>query len=251
MNRLQNKIAVITGGNSGIGKGIAQHFLQEGAKVVIFGRDQASLDQAQRDMQNQILAIRGDVTNTDDLKNLYQQTLSHYGKIDIVIANAGVGGKRIPVADVNEADFDEMLNINYRGAYFTVRYALDYLNPRASIILIASCSATLTLKHHSLYAPTKAAVAKVAKNFAYDLAEKQIRVNSISPGYIKTAIFDARLAANPDYLKRKEENIPLKRIGSPQDIANAALFLASDEASYITGIDLLVDGGMSAAFPER
>jgi NAD(P)-dependent dehydrogenase (short-subunit alcohol dehydrogenase family) len=251
MKRLQNKVAVITGGNSGIGKGIAQHFFNEGAKVAILGRNQALLDQAAYEMQNEILAIQGDVTNTADLKNLYEKTLHRFGRIDIVIANAGVGGKRFPIQDVEETEFNEMLNINYRCAYFTAKYSLDYLNAGASIIFIASCSAFITLKNHTLYAPTKAAMVKLAKNLAYDLAEKQIRVNSISPGYIKTPIFDQRLQSDPDYLKKREENIPLKRIGTPKDIANAALFLASEESSYITGIDLLVDGGMSNAFPER
>jgi len=251
MKRLQNKVAVITGGNSGIGKGIAQHFFNEGAKVVIFGRNQASLDKTSQEMQNEILAVQGDVTKTSDLKKLYEKTLHHFGKIDIVIANAGIGGKRFPIEDVKELDFNEMLNINYRGAYFTALYSLEYLNAGASIIFIASCSASITFKNHSLYAPTKAALVKLAKNLAYDLAEKQIRVNSISPGYIKTPLFDQRLQSDPDYLKKREENIPLKRIGTPKDIAQAALFLAGEESSYITGIDLLVDGGLSNAFPER
>lgn len=251
MKRLQNKVAVITGGNSGIGKGIAQHFFNEGAKVVIFGRNQASLDKTSQEMQNEILAVQGDVTKTSDLKKLYEKTLHHFGKIDIVIANAGIGGKRFPVQEVKELDFNEMLDINYRGAYFTARYSLDYLNEHASIIFIASCSASITFKNHSLYAPAKAALVKLAKNLAYDLAEKQIRVNSISPGYIKTPRFDQRLQSDPDYLKKREENIPLRRLGSTKDIAQAALFLASEESSYITGIDLLVDGGLSNAFPER
>ena len=249
MKRLHNKVAVVTGGNSGIGKGIANHFLQEGAKVVIFGRNQELLDQAKAEMENQILAIQGDVTNTADLKNLYAQTFSHYGKCDILVVNSGVG-ERIHVENTTEEKFDYMVNINYRGAFFTVRYALEYLNPRASIILMASCGATITLKRHSIYASTKAAIIKLAKTFAYDLADKSIRVNSISPGYVRTPIFDERLKADPDYLQRREANIPLKRIGTPQDIAQAALFLASDEASYITGVDLLVDGGYAASFSE-
>lgn len=249
MKRLQNKVAVITGGNSGIGKGIAQHFVNEGAKVVIFGRDPETLAQASQEMENKILVVQGDVTNTDDLKNLYNQTAAHFGKIDILVSNAG-WGTRIHAEDATEEDFDYMVNINYRGAYFTVRYALDYLNPHASIILIGSCGATLTLKRHSIYTSTKAAVVKLAKTLAYDLADRSIRVNCISPGYVKTPIFAERLITDPTYLSRREAHIPLKRIGTPQDIANAALFLASDEASYITGIDLLVDGGYSSSFVE-
>lgn len=249
MKRLQNKVAIVTGGNSGIGKGIAKHFLNEGAKVVIFGRNQELLNQAEEEMENKILSVQGDVTKTQDLINLYEKTLSHYGKVDILIVNSGVG-ERLHIENVSEENFDYMVDINYRGAFFTVRYALDYLNAHASIILIASCGATITLKRHSVYASTKAAVVKLAKNFAYDLADRSIRVNSISPGYIETPIFDERLEKDPDYLKRREANIPLKRIGVPQDVANAALFLASEEASYITGVDLLVDGGYCASFTE-
>ncbi|MBA3661701.1 MAG: glucose 1-dehydrogenase [Gammaproteobacteria bacterium] len=249
MTRLKNKVAIITGGNSGIGKGIAKHFLAEGAQVVIFGRNQQSLDQAKEELGDPLLVVQGDVTNTQHLENLYKQTLLQYGQCDILVANAGVG-ERIHIDNATEENFDRMVDSNYRGTFFTVRHALTYLNPRASIILIASCGATITLKRHSIYASTKAAIVKLAKSFAYDLADRSIRVNSISPGYVKTPIFDERLRSDPGYLSRREANIPLKRIGTPQDIANAALFLASDESSYITGIDLLVDGGYSASFPE-
>jgi NAD(P)-dependent dehydrogenase (short-subunit alcohol dehydrogenase family) len=249
MKRLQDKVAVITGGNSGIGQGIAKHFLHEGAKVAILGRQQTTLARTQQALGNEVLAIAGDVTQTSDLKNLYTQVHDQFGKIDILIVNAGVG-ERLHIENVTEEKFDKMVNTNYRGAYFTVRYALDYLNHPASIVFIASCAATITLKHHSVYASNKAAVVKLAKNLACDLAKYHIRVNSISPGYIKTPIFDERLKTNPDYLKRREANVPLRRIGTPQDIANAALFLASEEASYITGVDLLVDGGYCVSFSE-
>lgn len=250
MKRLQDKVAVITGGNSGIGKGIAKHFHAQGAKVVIFGRNERTLNEAKQEMGDDVLAIQGDITSTEDLKNLYEKTQAHYGKIDILVANSGVA-ERLPIEAVEEDSFDYMVNINYRGVFFTVKYALPYLNDNASIILMSSCAASITLKHHSVYASTKAAVTKLAKNFAYDLADRLIRVNSLSPGYIETPIFDTRLATDPNYLKRRESSIPLKRIGNPQDIANAALFLASSESSYITGIDLLVDGGYTASFAEQ
>lgn len=249
MNRLQGKVAVVTGGNSGIGKGIAASFYKEGAKVVILGRNKETLDQASKEMDNKILAMQGDVTNSEDLKKLYKTTLSEYGKIDILVANSGVA-ERIPLEKVREKDFDYMVDINYRGAFFTVQYALEYLNNNASVILIASCAAAVTIKSHSVYSSTKAALVKLAKNFAFDLSDRLIRVNSISPGFIETPIFGKRLESDPDYLKNKGKNIPLKRIGEPEDIANAAVFLGSDEASYITGIDLLVDGGLSASFAE-
>jgi NAD(P)-dependent dehydrogenase (short-subunit alcohol dehydrogenase family) len=242
MKRLQNKVAVVTGGNSGIGKGIAKHFLQEGAKVVIFGRNLETLNEAKAEMGNQVLAIQGDVTQHDDLKKLFQETEKHYGKIDSLIVNSGVAD-RVHLSKATEDQFDHMVDINYRGAYFTVHYALDHLKPGASVIMISSCVATITIKNHSIYSSTKAATVKLTKNFACDLADRKIRVNSISPGYVETPIFAERLKTDPDYLKRKEAGIPLKRIGQPEDIAHAALFLSSDEASYITGVDLLVDGG--------
>ncbi len=182
------------------------------------------------------------------MHKLYATTLQQFGKIDALVVNSGIG-ERISVTHVSEEKFDAMANINYRGAYFTVKYALDYLNPNASIIMIASASAHVTVKNQSVYASTKAALLQMTKNFSFDLAERQIRVNSISPGYIKTPIFTSRLQANPAYLEEKLQYIPLKRIGEPGDIANAALFLASEEATYITGADLCVDGGLTAFFP--
>lgn len=249
MQRLKDKIALITGGSSGIGYGIAKHFHDEGAKVVIVGRDADKLADAKKALGDNALALEGDIANTANTKKIIEQAHAHFGKIDILVVNAGMG-ERLSIEEVTEEKFDKMVNINYRGAYFTVKYALDYLNHPASIILIGSIAANLTIKRHSVYASTKAAVVKLAQNLSNDLAKYQVRVNSISPGYIKTPIFDNRLKTNPDYLNSRAKNIPLQRIGTPQDIANAALFLASDEASYITGANLLVDGGYSASFAE-
>lgn len=249
MQRLKDKVALITGGSSGIGYGIAKHFHDEGAKVVIVGRDADKLADAKKALGDNALALEGDIANTANTKKIIEQAHAHFGKIDILVVNAGMG-ERLSIEEVTEEKFDKMVNINYRGAYFTVKYALDYLNHPASIILIGSIAAKLTLKRHSVYASTKAAVVKLAQNLSNDLAKYQVRVNSISPGYIKTPIFDNRLKINPDYLNSRAKNIPLQRIGTPQDIANAALFLASEEASYITGANLLVDGGYSASFAE-
>lgn len=249
MQRLKNKIALITGGNSGIGEGIAERFYEEGAKVIIFGRNPETLKEVKQKIGDDVLAIRGDVTKTEDLKALYQKVQTEFGKIDIIVANAGVA-ERIPFEKTTEEKFDYMVDTNYRGVFFTVRFGVDLLSKDASVILIGSDAGTLTLKRHTIYGSAKAAVAKLAQVMAYDLAYKSIRVNSISPGYVKTPIYDARLKTDPDYLKRREAIVPLQRIGTPRDIANAALFLASSEASYITGIDLLVDGGWSASFPE-
>lgn len=249
MQRLKNKVALITGGSSGIGYGIAKHFHDEGAKVVIVGRDAEKLANAKKALGDDVLAIEGDIANTENTKKIVEQAHAHFGKIDILIVNAGMG-ERLHIEEVTEEKFDKMVNTNYRGAYFTVKYALDYLNHPASIVFIGSIAASVTIKRHSVYASTKAAVVKLTQNLANDLAKYHIRVNSISPGYIKTPIFDNRLAINPDYLNSRAKNIPLQRIGTPEDIANAALFLASDEASYITGANLLVDGGYVASFAE-
>lgn len=242
--RIENKVAVITGGNSGIGKAIAERFYAEGAKVVVFGRNAETLAAMKSNLPS-ILTVQGDVTSTQDLQHLFQQTQDTFSKVDILVANSGVA-ERLHIRDINEEKFDWMVNINYRGLYFTVKYALDYLNPHASVILMASGSGQVTLANQSIYASTKAATIKLAQNIANDLAPEGIRVNSISPGYIKTPIFDGRIAKQPDYLEKIAATIPLRHIGKPEDIANAALFLASDEAAYITGTDILVDGGLKA-----
>ncbi|HSX10735.1 MAG TPA: SDR family oxidoreductase [Chlamydiales bacterium] len=240
MQRAKGKVVVVTGGTSGIGQGIAEKFVREGAKVVVFARRSGEVEGA--------LFVQGDVSRTEDLKRLFTTTKSHFGKIDVLIANAGVG-TQMALEDVTERAFDTMVDINYRGLFFTVKYALDFLNHPSSIVLISSIAAYGTVKRHSVYSSTKAAVSKLAQNFSFDLAEKNIRVNSISPGYIRTPIFEERIQKDPDYLESRKQYIPLKRIGTPEDIANAAFFLSSDEASFITGADLVVDGGYLASYP--
>ncbi|GJM06432.1 MAG: oxidoreductase [marine bacterium B5-7] len=246
--RLKNKVAVVTGGNSGIGRGIVERFIEEGAKLAILGRNKSTLDEMQASYPNDLLAVSGDISSTDDLKMLFQKTVDTFGKIDVLVANAG-NVKRVSVADASEEDFDSMSNANYRGTFFTVNLAIPSLNKNASIILISSVAAHMSRINHSIYSSSKAAVSKLAQNFAFDLAEQGIRVNAISPGYIKTPLFDKKLLEQADFLEEKKQYIPLKKIGSPKDIANAALFLASEESSYITGTDLIVDGGFSACYP--
>lgn len=248
MKRANDKIVVVTGGSSGIGKGIANKFAQEGAKIVIFGRDREKLEKAKAEIGSDVLVVQGDVADGNDLKNLFEQTKSHFGNIDVLIASAGIS-TQIPLENVTEKDFDKMAQINYKGLFFTVKYSLDFLNQPASVVLIGSIAAYGTVKGHSVYSSTKAAVVKLAKNFSFDLAEKKIRVNSISPGYIRTPIFEERIKKDPDYLESRKQYIPLGRMGTPEDIGNAALFLSSDEASFITGVDLIVDGGYLASYP--
>lgn len=250
MSSTKNKVVVITGGNSGIGQGIAHKFHQKGAKVVIFGRNQESLNAVKSELSNHILAVQGDITNSDDILRLYQDTLKTFGKIDVLVANAGVGEK-ISLDQTIEEKFDQMADINYKGVYFTVQHALDFLNSNASIIIIGSTAALIGVMNHSIYSSTKAAVIKLAKGFAIDLAQRNIRVNCISPGYIETPIFDQRLKKDPNYLENKKQYIPLSRIGQPEDVAHAAFFLSSDEANYITGANLVIDGGLSSFHPMK
>jgi len=242
--RLKNKIAVITGGNSGIGKGIAQCFLNEGAKVIIFGRNQKTLEETQSELGDQITIVQGDVNNPSDLKNLYQKIKNDFGRCDILVSSAGIA-KRVHIADLTDDDIHSMIDTNLKGVLFTVKYSLDVLSDNGVILLIASAGVFKVVENHSVYSSTKAGVVKLAENFASDLADRHIRVNSISPGVIKTPIFDDRLKANPNFLLDREKLIPLGRLGNVDDIGKAAVFLCSDDASYITGTDLLIDGGYS------
>jgi NAD(P)-dependent dehydrogenase (short-subunit alcohol dehydrogenase family) len=240
--KLKNKIAVISGGNSGIGRGIAKCFIDEGAKVIIFGRNSRTLDETKAELGEKLYTIQCDVGQADNLKNMYQEIQDDFGKIDILVANAGIV-KRAHIAEITENNFHSVIDINLKGLFFTVKYSLDTLCDGGVVLLIASAAAYKNVKNHSVYSCTKAAVVKLAENFANDLAERNIRVNSISPGIIKTPIFDERLKNDPDFLEKREARIPLKRLGHVDDIAKAATFLCSDDASYITGTDLLVDGG--------
>lgn len=241
--QLTNKTAVITGGNSGIGLAIAKKFKAEGAKVVIFGRNQKSLDEALSQLGNDALAVAGDVTQTDDIDKLFATAANKFGKIDIVVANAGFG-KSFKIEQTTEKDFDDLFNVNVKGVYFTVQRALPHLNKNASIILVASVAGQLGRPNVSLYAATKAAVISFAKCFAAELLpEKNIRVNSLSPGYVFSPFHDAFNLSEAALEKFAEQALPMKRMASPEEIANGALFLASDASSYMTGNDLLLDGG--------
>ncbi len=247
MNDFKDKVVVITGGNSGIGRAIAEKFDQEGAKIVIFGRDQHKLDRVCKTLR-QAITVQGDVCNLSDIDQLFQQAYATFGKVDVLVANAGVASRRF-VGDVDEAFFDEMVNINYKGVYFTVQRSLPYLEKGSSIILISSAAQQIGVRHHSVYSSTKAAVSMLARNFSADLVDRGIRVNAISPGYTDTPIFDTAKNKNPDIISQRTNEIPLKRFADPSEIAEAALFLSSSKAAYIVGIDLVVDGGVSNIYP--
>jgi NAD(P)-dependent dehydrogenase (short-subunit alcohol dehydrogenase family) len=238
MTEFSNKVVVVTGGASGIGESIAKRFNDESAQVVSFGRHLDKLNQA-KILFKQAIAVQGDVRNIADLDRLFQETRQAFGKIDVLVVNAGVASRRI-VDDVDEQFFDDIVDTNFKGAYFTVQRAVRYLNEGASIVLISSAGCHFGWPSHSVYCAAKAAVSMLAKNFSADLIHRKIRVNAISPGYTKTPIWGQ--AHTEDY----NSDVPMNRFATPEEIADAALFLSSSKASYIVGIDLVIDGGLTS-----
>lgn len=247
MSEFKDKVVVITGGNSGIGEAVVRKFDGLGAKIVIFGRNQEKLDKVCKQLK-QAIAIQGDVKKLSDLEHLFKTTQEKFGNIDVLVANAGIAGAR-SLQDVNEQFFDEMIAINYKGVFFTVHYAVPHLNKGASVILISSIAQEITFPNQSVYSSTKAAVSMLARNFAADLIKNEVRVNAISPGFIDTPIFDSMKNNQPERMEEYAQKVPLKRFGNPAEIADAVHFLSSSHASYIVGIDLVVDGGVSTIYP--
>lgn len=246
--KLKKKLAIITGGSSGIGYAVAELFLREGAKVVITGRDQNKINIVQNKLGSNALCIKADVTQMLAMEELYRTVKSHFNqKIDILVANAGIV-RPTPINETSEEIFDKILAINIKGVFLTIQKALPYLNPGASIILVSSLAAKQGIKNFSAYCASKAAVASLAKCFAAELISENIRVNSISPGVVRTPMIE-RLELSEDVLAQWSTSIPMKRIASVEEIATAILFLASDEARYITASDLAVDGGISGISP--
>lgn len=247
MGKLSGKIAVITGGNSGIGLGTAKLFVKEGAKVIITGRRQEELDRAVKEIGDNVLAVQGDVSNLADLDRLYTQIKQHFGHIDIIFANAGLG-ILAPVGHVTEADFDKQFGVNVKGLFFTIQKALPLLRDGASIILNSSIAGTTGIAGFSVYSATKAAVRSFARSWTSDLKDRKIRVNVVSPGPIETPIFGKlgiTESQQQDFGTMILSQSPMGRMGQTSEVAQAVLFLASEESSYVTGVDLPVDGGMA------
>jgi NAD(P)-dependent dehydrogenase (short-subunit alcohol dehydrogenase family) len=246
--KLKDKVAVITGGNSGIGLSTAKVFAAEGAKVIITGRRQDALDAALKEIaNNNVIGIQGDVADMADLDRLYAEVKKKFGHIDVLFANAGLGALA-PLGQVTEEHFDREFNVNVKGLFFTVQKALPLMKDGGSIILNASIAASKGMAAFSVYSATKAAVRSFARSWTTDLKNRKIRVNAISPGPIETPIF-GKMGLTPAQVSEFGANIagqvPMGRMGSPEEIAKAALFLASDDSSYVSGIDLSVDGGMA------
>lgn len=246
MNKLENKVAVITGGNSGIGFGIAQEFKNEGAKGVIVGRNQKTLDSARGQLGDDFVAINADVTNVSDLERVFKETFEKFGKIDVVVANAGAGTVGT-VANLDEADYDKAMNLNLKSVYFTINKALPHMNDNGSIILIGSNAAHRAYPSFGLYGAAKAAVIFFAKAFSNDLLGRKIRANVITPGTTDTPAFEKFVPAEQieGVKKHFASEMPIGRIGKPSDIGKTAVFLASDDSSFMLGAELIVDGGMT------
>lgn len=246
MNKLSNKVAVITGGNSGIGLGIAKEFRQEGVVGAIVGRSQKTLASAAAQLGDDFIAINADVTNLADLEQVFKETAEKFGKIDVVVANAGAGTTGT-VADTSEADYDQAMALNLKSVYFTVQKALPYMSDGGSIILIGSNAAHRAYPSFGLYGAAKAAVIYLAKAFSNDLLARKIRANVITPGTTDTPAFDKFVPAEQiEAVKQHFAGVmPVGRIGQPADIGKTAVFLASDDSSFMLGAELLVDGGMT------
>ncbi|MGI0052142.1 MAG: SDR family NAD(P)-dependent oxidoreductase [Nitrososphaeraceae archaeon] len=246
-NKLEGKIAVITGGNSGIGLATAKRFVSEGANVFIFGRRQNEIDAGVSEIGKNVIGIQGDVSNLADLDRLFAIVKDQKGHLDILFANAGIA-QFAPLGEISEEHFDKILRINVKGLLFTVQKALPILEDGGSIILNASIGSSKGVGGSSVYSATKAAVRSFARTWTVDLRDRKIRVNAISPGPIDTPIFSS-ITQNEEQSELFKKNIvnavPMKRMGSPDEVAKVVSFLASDESSYITGIELFVDGGLA------
>lgn len=243
-NTLQNKTAVVTGGGTGIGLAIAKRFAAEGARVFITGRRKDVLDAAVAEIGSGAEAVPADSTNLDDLDDLYNTVRERAGSLDIVVANSG-GGTLAPLGEITEEQVDQTLGTNVKGVVFTVQKALPLLTDKASIILIASTVSTrIDVPGQSIYSASKAAVRNLARGWALDLAGRGVRVNAISPGPTKTpGLLDGLPGNEEQVLGLLAQRVPLGRVGEPNEIASAAVFLASDEASFVNGIEFFVDGG--------
>jgi len=246
-NKLEGKIAVITGGTSGIGLATAKRFVSEGAYVFITGRRQSELDAAVAEIGKNITSIQGDVSNLADLDRLYNTVKEQKDHNDILFANAGIG-EFAPLGKISEEHFDKIFGINVKGLLFTVQKALSLFHDGSSIILNAPIAASKGIESFSVYNATKAAVRSFARTWTVDLRHRKIRVNAVSPGPIDTPAVEG-LVQNKEQVEQLKKNlimaVPMNRMGSPDEVAKVVSFLASDESSYITGIDLSVDGGMA------
>jgi len=246
VGKLEGKVAIVTGGSTGIGLATAQEFASEGAHVFITGRRQNELDAAVKQIVKNATAIQSDVSNLDDLDRLFATVKEEEGRIDVLFANAGVA-EFVPLGSITEEHFDKTFSINVKGLLFTVQKALPLFADGGSIILNASVAGSKGFEAFSVYSATKAAVRSFARTWTADLKPRKIRVNTVSPGPIETPILNKAVSTKEELIQLKASlasGVPLGRMGLPEEVAKAALFLASDDSSFVTGIELFVDGGM-------
>jgi NAD(P)-dependent dehydrogenase (short-subunit alcohol dehydrogenase family) len=246
MRRLEGKVAVVTGGNSGIGLATAKRFQEEGAKVAISGRSRKTLDEAVKTIGNGVVAVQADVAKLNEVDKLYAEVSQKLGKIDVLFVNAGIV-TFAAFADTSESAYDEQFDINMKGAYFTIQKALPFLNDGASIILNTSVADRKGTVGASAYSATKAALRSLARTTAAELVDRGIRVNAVAPGPIVTPILGRAgisKEAAEEVGKGLIAKVPMKRFGQPEEVAGVVAFLASQDASYITGVEINVDGGL-------
>ena len=247
MKRFEGKVAMVTGGNSGIGLAAAKAFAREGAQVAVTGRDEGTLKNAEKEIGSGALAIRADAARIADLDAAMAKVRDQFKRIDALFVNAGIG-KFVPIAEVTEAMFDEIVTINLKGAFFTVQKALPLMARGSAVVLNASINAHIGLPGTTVYGATKAAVVNMAKTMSADLAERGIRVNAVSPGPVETPIFGRAGISSEQSRHTKEwlQNQTLvKRMAEPEEIAEAVLYLSSDVSSFVVGTELVIDGGMT------
>lgn len=246
MSKLQGKIAVITGGSSGMGLATAKLFVEEGATVVIFGRNQRSLDEAVSAVGSGIEAVQGDIAKIADLARLSDHMRERHGRVDIVFANAGSGILK-PFAQLSEEDFDRNVAVNFKGTFFTVQSLLPLIPDGGTIVLNSSISGKTGLPGFTAYGAAKAAVRSLARTLTTDLKERRIRVNAISPGTFLTAAIEEAVGADniASFAKVQADLTPLGRVGQVEEVARVVLFLGSADSSFVTGIDLTIDGGVT------
>jgi NAD(P)-dependent dehydrogenase (short-subunit alcohol dehydrogenase family) len=247
MGRLTGKIAVITGGNSGIGLAAAKRFMSEGAYVFITGRRQSELDEAVKQIGKSVTAVQGDISNLDDLDRLFATVQAEKGHVDVLFANAGIG-TRGPLGTISEEQFDKVLDVNVKGTLFTVQKLLPLLRTGGSIILTGSTTGSMGTPDFSVYSATKAAIRNFARSWALDLKSTGIRVNVLSPGATATpGLLNglAKTGMQEALIAGLVSQAPLERLGNPDETAAVALFLASDDSSFMTGSEVFVDGGQA------
>lgn len=244
-NRFENKVVVITGGSDGIGLMTAKLFATEGAHVYITGRRQERLDEALKEIGHGAVGVRGDVGNFADLDRLYERIQRDHGRVDVVFANAGIS-ESAPLGGIEEAHFDRVFNTNVKGMVFTVQKALPLMKDGGTVILAGSGAGSKGLPSLSIYSATKAAIRSFARTWTTDLKSRGIRVNVVSPGVILTPALETYLRDNEGAEEAMKQMTPFGRLGQPDEVAKAVLFLASDESSFIAGDELFVDGGFMA-----